>query len=85
MTHRLVVSPEAHRQLNALPEKVALAVIAFLDVIAERPLTVGGRLTLPPFEGLFSARRGAYRIVYAIDGDLVTVRRIDHRSTAYRT
>lgn len=85
MTYRLVVAPSARRQLDRLPEKVAVAVIEFLSVIEEQPTIVGKRLT-PPLQNDWSARRGAYRIIYAIENDeLVRVHRIEHRSTAYRT
>jgi len=42
-----------------------------------------GRLAL---EGLHSARRGDYRVIYRIDEELrlVTVVAIEHRSDAYR-
>jgi mRNA-degrading endonuclease RelE of RelBE toxin-antitoxin system len=37
-------------------------------------------------EGLRSARRGAYRVIYEIEEaeHVVIVHRIDHRATAYR-
>ncbi len=46
---------------------------------------VGGALRRE-LEGLHSARRGAYRVVYEIDdqASTVIVLRIDHRSTIYR-
>ena len=76
----------ARRALTRLPEKVASAVVEFLyGSLAERPHRVGKPLKLG-LEGLHSARRGDYRVVYRIDDDrrLVTVIAIEHRSDIYR-
>jgi mRNA interferase RelE/StbE len=76
----------ARRALTRLREKVASAVVEFLyGSLAERPHRVGKPLKLG-LEGLRSARRGDYRVVYRIDDDrrLVTVIAIEHRSDIYR-
>jgi mRNA interferase RelE/StbE len=76
----------ARRALTRLREKVASAVVEFLyGSLAERPHRVGKPLKLG-LEGLHSARRGDYRVVYRIDDDrrLVTVIAIEHRSDIYR-
>lgn len=83
----LRVTDPAQRQLDRLPEGTAAAIIEFmLTALAESPHRVGGRLQRE-LEGLHSARRGAYRVVYEIDDRdrAVIVLRIDHRSTVYRT
>jgi mRNA interferase RelE/StbE len=72
--------------LTRLPEKVATAVVEFLyGSLAASPHRVGKPLKLG-LEGLHSARRGDYRVIYRIDDDrrLVTVLAIEHRSDAYR-
>jgi mRNA interferase RelE/StbE len=80
----LVVAASAERQLARLPTKVAPAVVEFmLGPLREQPAIVGKPLR-GPLTGLWSARRGVYRIIHRIDGDLITVVRIDHRATAYR-
>jgi mRNA interferase RelE/StbE len=77
----------ASRQaLTRLPEKVATAVVEFLySSLAASPYRVGKPLKLG-LEGLHSARRGDYRVIYRIDDHqrLVTVVAIEHRSDAYR-
>lgn len=86
MTYRILFTPGALRDLDALTESVAWAVLAFCEgPLAQNPHRVGKRLR-QQFEGLFSARRGEYRIVYRIDDDIVTVEivRVRHRSRAYR-
>jgi mRNA interferase RelE/StbE len=74
------------RALTRLPEKIATAVIEFLyGSLAENPHRVGKPLKLG-LEGMRSARRGDYRVIYRIDDDqrLVTVLAIEHRSDIYR-
>jgi mRNA-degrading endonuclease RelE of RelBE toxin-antitoxin system len=76
----------AQRALTRLPEKVATAVIEFLyGSLAANPHRVGKPLKLD-FEGLNSARRGDYRIIYRIDDEShrVDVVAIEHRADAYR-
>jgi mRNA interferase RelE/StbE len=85
--YELVVTPPAARALSDQPpEPAASAVIEFLtsSLIAE-PRRVGkplrGELT-----GIWSARRGTYRILYRIHDDPreVIVLRIEHRRDVYR-
>jgi mRNA-degrading endonuclease RelE of RelBE toxin-antitoxin system len=76
----------SRRALTRLPEKVASAVVEFLyGSLAESPHRVGKALKLG-LEGLHSARRGDYRVIYRIDDDqhLVTIVAIEHRSDVYR-
>ncbi len=83
---RLVLGTSAERSLDRLPPKIATAVVEFtVGPLTETPRRVGrpfGR----ELSGLWSARRGAYRIVYELDEDEKTVNvvRIDHRSDVYR-
>ena len=76
----------AQRALTRLPEKVATAVIEFLyGSLAANPQRVGKPLKLD-LEGLHSAHRGDYRIIYRIDdaSRRVDVIAIEHRADAYR-
>jgi mRNA interferase RelE/StbE len=76
----------SRRALTRLPEKVATAVVEFLyGSLAAGPHRVGKALKLG-LEGLHSARRGDYRVIYRIDDQrrLVTVIAIEHRSDIYR-
>ena len=58
---------------------------AIFGLIAENPRQAGKPL-LWDFEGLFSARRGDYRIIYEIldSENIVLIHRVDHRRSAYR-
>ena len=65
---------------------MAAAVVEFsYGSLAASPHRVGQPLKLR-LEGLHSARRGDYRVIYRIDDErrLVTVIAIEHRSDIYR-
>ena len=71
----------ARRGLNTLPPRVVSAVVEFaFGDLAREPRRVGKPLR-NDLVGLFSARRGPYRVLYRIDGDARTVFivRVDHR------
>lgn len=76
----------SRRALTRLPEKVATAVGEFLyGSLAASPYRAGKPLKLG-LEGLHSARRGDYRVIYRIDDHQrrITVVAIEHRSDVYR-
>lgn len=81
--YEIAWTPTAKRALQRLPEKVATAAIEFIyGPLASNPQRVGKALRLN-LEGLHSARRGDYRIIYRIDAR-VTVTAIEHRADVYR-
>ncbi len=78
------ISARAERGLDRLPEKIASACVAFIfGPLAQQPYRVGGELR-GRMAGLRSARRGAYRTIYRVEGDAVDVVHIDHRGDVYR-
>jgi mRNA-degrading endonuclease RelE of RelBE toxin-antitoxin system len=80
------ITPEGLRHRNRLPGKIRDAAIqAILGPIAERPRRVGKPL-VGELTGLWSARRGDYRVIYEIDDDrkVVIVHRVQHRRAVYR-
>ena len=80
------ITPEGLRHLNQLPGKVRDAAIqAILGPIAESPRWVGKPL-VGELTGLWSARRGDYRVIYEIADDrkVVIVHRVQHRHAVYR-
>jgi mRNA-degrading endonuclease RelE of RelBE toxin-antitoxin system len=85
--YELVLTPPARRALTGkLPEAVAAAVIEFLTTaLIQQPTTVGKPLR-DDLAGVWSARRGTYRVLYRIREDLreVIVLRDEHRRDAYR-
>ena len=83
---RLVVAASASRGLSRLPEAVAAAVVQFMTgPLLETPTIVGKPLQRE-LQGYWSARRGAYRVIFRLEPQdtLVVVVRIEHRSSAYR-
>ena len=77
--------PSAKRDLNRLKDAAASAVLEAIDHIADAPQRMGKPLRLE-LEGLWSARRGSYRVVYRIDEGkrLVQIITVDHRADVYR-
>jgi mRNA-degrading endonuclease RelE of RelBE toxin-antitoxin system len=86
--YELVVTGPAARSIEtALPETVAFAVIDFITgPLLENPRRVGAPLR-GELEGIWSARRGTYRVLYRIDDEAreVVVLRIGHRGDIYRS
>jgi mRNA interferase RelE/StbE len=81
------ITPEGLRHLNELPAKVRDAALVVLHgPLADNPQRLGKPL-VGELAGLFSARRGDYRIIYSIDdtAKVVTVHRVQHRRSAYRS
>ena len=84
--YELVVAATAERALSRLPEGVAAAIVEFMTgALLEAPRRVGHPLQRE-LAGLWTARRGQYRVVYEIDDDqwVINVVRIDHRADIYR-
>ena len=83
----VVARPAARAIAERLPEAVSAAVVDFITgALIENPRRVG-RALRNELAGIYSARRGTYRIMYRVDDDerRVTVLRIDHRGDVYRT
>lgn len=82
----LVMTPPATRALRTrLPEPVAAAVIEFITgALIENPQRVGKPLR-GDLAGIYSARRGTYRVLYRINEQAheVVVLRIEHRRDIY--
>lgn len=85
--YELVVARSAARAIaEELPEAVAAAVIDLITgPLLEAPRRVGKPLGRE-LVGLWSARRGTYRVIYRVDDDArgVEVLRVDHRRSVYR-
>lgn len=84
--YEVEITPEGLRHLDRLPEKVRSAVIeTIVGSIAENPHRAGKPLR-GELEGLYSARRGGFRVIYEIDeaDQVVLVHRAQHRRDVYR-
>lgn len=86
--YELVLTPPARRALtDEPPEAVAAAAIDLLTTaIVREPRRIGKPLR-GQLDGVWSARRGTYRILYRVldEPREVVVLRIEHRRDVYRT
>lgn len=76
----------ARRDLRGVPPRIVPAIIEFVyGDLARAPRRVGKPLRRE-LEGLYSARRGPYRIIYEVHDRrlIVVVIHVDHRSDIYR-
>jgi mRNA-degrading endonuclease RelE of RelBE toxin-antitoxin system len=86
VVYEVEITPEGLRHLNRLPDKVKAAVVeTIFGPIAENPHRAGKPLK-GELQGLYSARRGEFRVIYEIDEAtrVVLVHRAHHRRSAYR-
>jgi len=87
MTYRVELTRRARRDLSeVLPEAVAAACWEFIrGPLAENPHRVGKPLR-GDLRGLFSARRGEFRVIYEIFDHriVVEVLTVAHRRDVYR-
>jgi mRNA interferase RelE/StbE len=83
-----MLSRQARQNLSEhLPLDVAIAATETIQhAIAINPSRVGKPLN-EPFDGYYSARRGAYRVIYRIDEAkrVVEIHSIRHRRDTYRS
>lgn len=82
----VVARPAATTIAEELPEAVAAAVIELITgPLLDNPRRVGVALKYE-LEGLWSARRGTYRVLYRIEEEKreIVVLRIGHRRDVYR-
>lgn len=86
MTWTVELAGSAIRDLDRLPPRVVPAVIEFIyGPLAENPRRLGKPLR-EDFAGLWSARRGPYRVLYELEDEKtrIVVARIRHRAQVYR-
>ena len=83
----VVARPAATAIAEKLPQAVAAAVLELITgPLLENPQRIGVELR-NELEGLWSARRGTYRVLYRIDdvNRTVEVVRVSHRRDVYRS
>lgn len=85
--YELVLTSPARRALaERLPEAVAAAVVDFLTSTLIRQPHRAGKPLRGELVGVWSARRGTYRVLYRVHDETreIVVLRIEHRRDAYR-
>lgn len=85
MTWAVSFADSAWRDLDRLPQKIAQAIVEFsVFTLPANPLRMSKPLQ-GDFEGLRSARRGDYRVLFfLVEPDRLVVVRTRHRRDAYR-
>jgi mRNA interferase RelE/StbE len=81
-----VPTATARKSMSRLPAKAAIAIFEFVDgPLRRNPHRLGKELR-GELAGLWSARRGDYRVIYRLDEDQHTVYLVfvSHRRDAYR-
>ncbi len=85
--YAIVVAAAARRAIEReLPEKIAAGAIEFIfGALAEDPRRVGKPLR-DDLLGKWSARRGEYRVIYAVDDERIAIEvvAVAHRRDVYR-
>jgi len=85
--YEVEITREGLRHLDKLPEKVRHAALeSIFGSIVEKPFRLGKPL-VGELEGLWSARRGDYRIIYEVfeDEQVVLIHRVQHARYVYRS
>lgn len=83
--YAIVFARSARKELERLPERLGLRVLAKIEKLGMAPRSKGSR-KIEGAENLWRIRVGEYRVVYAVDDraktiDIVAVR---HRKDAYQ-
>lgn len=84
--YEVEITPEGLRHLSRLPEKIwSAALETIFGPLTENPQRLEKPL-VGELEGLRSARRGDYRIIYEIieEDEVVLIHRVQHRRDVYR-
>jgi mRNA interferase RelE/StbE len=85
LAYRVEFSTAAERQFKGLPRSVQARVTSRVDRLAEDPRPPGSK-RLSGSQDLYRIRIGDYRVIYAIEHEvlLVLVLKIGHRREVYR-
>jgi len=85
MAYRVFLTPEARRNMLALPKEVVRRVDACILALADKPRPPQTK-KLKGEGGLWRVRVGDYRVVYRIEDErlVVVVIRVAHRRQVYR-
>jgi mRNA interferase RelE/StbE len=84
MSYRVVVTKSAQKEIDKLSREMQRRITEHFPLLEADPRSHGA-IKLESSD-LYRIRVGAYRIIYSIEDDIVTVTviRVAHRSTAYR-
>lgn len=80
---RVLLAPEARRQLDPLPTLIKVRVLNVFDRLKSWPNVSGAKPLRNKMAGQYRMRTGDYRVQFRIEGDSVVVTRIGHRDGFY--
>ncbi len=83
----VLLSPSALRGLDRLPPRIAIAIAEFATTTLPRNPEQMSKPLRGELEGLRSARRGDYRVLFRLhpDSRVLLIVRVAHRADVYRT
>lgn len=82
---RLVITPSAHKQLTRVPRYDAERIGQRIEGYAADPAGPGHDVVkLAGSVSQYRLRVGDWRVVFSVEGDLMTVERVGHRREVYR-
>ena len=82
--YRIDLARSARKQLESLPDSIAMRVLTRIEALAQTPRPNGCR-KLVGSDKLWRIRIGDYRVIYSIDDgkQIVDVNAVRHRREAY--
>lgn len=75
---------KALKQLKKLDKSVQIKIVEKLDQISKEEVLYGNKRLTKFKIGLFRLRVGDYRLIYDIDGKMITVLLLGHRKEIYK-
>ncbi len=85
MAFKIEFTAPAKKEMRALPKEAFFLLDSVFARLINDPFNISPRPKKleAPFEG-YRIRKGDYRILFEVEGDIVTVYRVRHRKDAYR-
>ncbi|MDR0333553.1 MAG: type II toxin-antitoxin system RelE/ParE family toxin [Dysgonamonadaceae bacterium] len=83
--YKVSISRPAQKNVRNIPKDYYQTIVKRIFELAENPRPFGSK-KLSGFDNLYRIRVGVYRIIYAIEDNILTVEiiKVDHRSSVYR-
>jgi mRNA interferase RelE/StbE len=87
MSYKIVFTLSAQKELTAVPKIDYKKVVAAINSLAEDPFPYSSLKLEGVKEKLYRIRKGNYRIIYAVEHDIITITilKIAHRKDVYRS
>ena len=82
--YALEIKTKALKQIETLPKKDQEKIFATMEILTKNPLV--GKQLEGKYKGLRVLRAWPYRIIYAVDDEIITVTvvKVGHRKNVYR-